>query len=211
MSFIFGPLIFSTIFFHIMHTWWCEYHFLCNTLSVCRPQWRKKKHVHVQTLKTYGKKCYVKNHNLHDKNTILNKFYIILNLMINLHSCFVFKIHFHWIIAKLINMISHLFLLALFSYLSHNIYIIAKITQIYIICDLQSQKNVKRRLSIMHSIKMIPSWLFSHVKCKRHFFHSHLCIDMYSFVNNLWNNVSISTWSLIGQNMFICWWHDMLK
>jgi hypothetical protein len=30
---------------------------------------------------------------------------------------------------------------------------------------------------------------------------------MYSFVNNLWNNVSISTW--IGQNMFICWWHNV--
>jgi hypothetical protein len=33
---------------------------------------KEKKHVHAQTLKMYDKKYFVKNHNLHDKNTILN-------------------------------------------------------------------------------------------------------------------------------------------
>jgi len=67
------------------------------------------------------------------------------------------------------------------------------------------KKQVKRRLSTMHKIKQTPSWLFPHAKCKKYFSILTFCIDTQFFVNN----VSISTWSLIGQHMFICQWHDM--
>jgi hypothetical protein len=33
----------------------------------------------------------------------------------------------------------------------------------------EMKKKAKRRFSRMHSIKMTPSWLFPHAKCKRHF------------------------------------------
>ncbi len=75
----------------------------------------------------------------------------------------------------------------------------------------EAKKEIKR-LNTMHSIEMSPSWLFSHAKCKRHFFILIFCIDICSFVNNLLNNVNIFTWSQIKQHMFICQWPvDMLR
>jgi hypothetical protein len=38
----------------------------------------------------------------------------------------------------------------------------------------ETKKEVKKGFSTMHSIKMIPSSLFPHAKCKKKNFHSHL-------------------------------------
>jgi len=46
----------------------------------------------------------------------------------------------------------------------------------------ETKKEVKKRFSTMHSIKIIPSWLFPHAKCKKTFFHSHL--QMYFLKKN---------------------------
>jgi hypothetical protein len=68
----------------------------------------------------------------------------------------------------------------------------------------------ERKLNTMNNIETTPSWLFLHVQCKvifqLSFLHQHLLI-----INNMLNNVSISTWSLTKQCMFISQWHGMLK
>ncbi len=55
------------------------------------------------------------------------------------------------------------------------------------------RKQVKRRLNTMDSIKQTPSWLFPHAKCKKYFSILTFCIDIQFIVNNLLNNVRIST------------------
>jgi hypothetical protein len=53
--------------------------------------------------------------------------------------------------------------------------------------------KVKKRLSTMHNMKTIPSWLFHILNAKILFFILAFCINIYSFVNNFLNNVNIST------------------
>jgi len=71
----------------------------------------------------------------------------------------------------------------------------------------ETKKEVNKRLCTMHNIKMTPSLLFSHAKDIFPF----LPFALTSVVNNLLNNINISTWSLIRQHIFIRQWHDMLK
>ncbi len=55
-TFVFlGPFIPLIVSFHIMHTYWDEYHLLSNTLNKCKPQWRKKKLCMSKYKKTHDK------------------------------------------------------------------------------------------------------------------------------------------------------------
>ncbi len=54
----------------------------------------------------------------------------------------------------------------------------------------ETKKEVKRRLSTMHNIEMMESWLFPHAKYKIYFPILIFCIDICS---NLLNNVNIGT------------------
>jgi hypothetical protein len=114
--------------------------------------WRRRKYIHAQDFKSHNKICFIKNHNLHDKNKI-----IMFKYTINLQSYFVFKTHFHWIIAKVITWFHICF--------THNIYIIARNHTLFSL----KKKEVKVNLNIMHNIVIIPSWLFPHTKFKRTF------------------------------------------
>ncbi len=81
--------------------------------------------------KIHNKICFIKNHNLHDKNKIIISF----NYTINLQFYFVFKTHFHWIIAKAITRF-HIFF-------THNIYTIARN---HTLSSLKQKKKVKIKI-----------------------------------------------------------------
>ncbi len=42
----------------------------------------------------------------------------------------------------------------------------------------ETKKEVNKRLCTMHNIKMTPSLLFSHAKCKRYFSSFAFCINI---------------------------------
>jgi hypothetical protein len=127
-----------------------------------------------QNIQNSQKKCSIKNHNQHDKNTILHNFNIF-NFMVTLHSCCVFELHFHGIITWFEICFVLPCVHTTFTWYLHNY---KKITHIYIIMTYETKKEVNKRLFIMHNIKMTPSLLFSHAKCKRYFSIFVFCINI---------------------------------
>jgi hypothetical protein len=128
---------------------------------------KEKKMCACPNIENSWQKCFIKNHNLSKKNTILHYFNILILL-----STFILILYSKHIIFnnyyKTHNVLSHLLPLILCVYNFHiNICIITKDHKnSYNLWSMKQKKKKKKKkkVSTMHSIEMTSSWLFSRAK-----------------------------------------------